>query len=74
MKSCLWSDMRRTEQTNKQINMPLIVGEFIVMAGSFAVLFAILLCGIRKTPDDPRSCARRLLRKQQRLDRLRKYK
>ena len=70
--------MRRTEQTNKQINMPLIVGEFIVMAGSFAVIFAILLCGIRKTPDDPRSCARRLaqskLRKQQRLDRLCKYK
>ena len=49
--------------------MPLILGEFIVMAGSFAVLFAILLCGIRKTPDDPRSYK---LRKQQRLDRLRK--
>ena len=58
--------------------MPLIVGEFIVMAVSFAVVFAILLCGIRKTPDDPISCARRLarskLRKQQRLNRLRKYK
>jgi hypothetical protein len=56
------------------LKMPLILGEFLVMAGSFAVLFAILLCGIRKTPDDPRSYARYKLRKQQRLDRLRKYK
>ena len=54
--------------------MALILGEFLVMAGSFAVIIAILLCGIR--PETDRACRRRMARerarKSERIQRLRK--
>ena len=51
--------------------MPLILGEFLVMAGSFAVIFAILLCGIR--PETDRACRRRIARERaRRLKRIRR--
>jgi hypothetical protein len=51
--------------------MPLILGEFLVMAGSFAVIFAILLCGIR--PETDRACMRRIAREHARkLERIRR--
>ena len=58
--------------------MPLIIAEFLVMAGSFTVLFMILICGIRKDRDDYDSCMRRIrrqkLRKLKRRGGLKKLK
>ncbi len=47
------------------VNYPsMIIGEFLVMAGSFAVIFAILIygCGIHKIRDDPEYCKRQRAR------------
>jgi hypothetical protein len=53
--------------------MVMLVGEFLVMAGSFAVIFAILLCGIH--PETDRACRRRIARESaRRLERVRRLR
>ena len=53
--------------------MALILSEFLVMAGSFAVIFAILLCGIH--PESDRACRRRIARERARkLERIRRIR
>lgn len=53
--------------------MALILSEFLVMAGSFAVIFAILLCGIH--PESDRACGGRIARERARkLERIRRIR
>ena len=49
--------------------MPLIVAEFLVMAGAFTVIFAILICMIRSDPYNYDSYVRRKNRRIQRENR-----
>jgi len=48
------NDSDMNHQTNTRQTMPALIGEIIVMAGSFTVIFAILICCINNSPRSPR--------------------
>ena len=48
------NDNDMNHQTNTRQTMPALIGEIIVMAGSFTVIFAILICCINNSPRSPR--------------------
>ena len=48
------NDNDMNHQTNTRQTMPALIGEIIIMAGSFTVIFAILICCINNSPRSPR--------------------